>query len=85
MLSTGQVYVGATSESVGVAKRIRQHWTSRALDTTRIFALMTTEHFDEESSLLEQFPPKFALNRFIGGRSAERFVVNMRTRSHSGR
>lgn len=91
-----QVYVGASSESAGIAKRIRQHWTKqkqfdrliwggvktsilsidsfRALDTTRIFAMMTTDYFDEESSVLAQFPPKFALNRIIGGRDAARFA-----------
>jgi hypothetical protein len=91
-----QVYVGATSESVGVAKRIRQHGTSqkqfdrllwgsattsilsidsfRALDTTRIFALNTPASFDDEDFRLRQFPPKFALNRIIGGRDAARFA-----------
>lgn len=91
-----QVYVGASSESAGIAKRIRQHWTNqkefdrliwgsvttsilsidsfRALDTTRIFAMKTTEYFDEEISVLDQFPPKFALNRMIGGSDAARFA-----------
>jgi hypothetical protein len=91
-----QVYVGATTASVGVAKRIRQHWTNqkqfdrllwgsattsilsidsfRALDTTRIFALETPASFDDEDFLLRQFPPKFALNRIIGGRDAARFA-----------
>lgn len=91
-----QVYVGASSESAGIAKRIRQHWTNqkqfdrlifggvktsilsidsfRALDTTRIFAMMTGDYFDEEISVLAQFPPKFALNRFMGGNDAVRFA-----------
>jgi hypothetical protein len=91
-----RVYVGATSESAGIAKRIRQHWTHqkqfdrlvagsvetsvlsidsfRALDTTRIFAMTTSECFDEEDLLLQQFPPKFALNRGMGGRGVERFA-----------
>ncbi|MEX0158618.1 MULTISPECIES: hypothetical protein [unclassified Microbacterium] len=91
-----QVYVGASSESAGIAKRIRQHWTNqkefdrlifgsvetsilsidsfRALDTTRIFAMKTTDYFDEEISVLAQFPPKFALNRFMGGNEAARFA-----------
>lgn len=78
-----QVYIGASSESAGIAKRIRQHWTNqkqfdrlifgsvktsilsidsfRALDTTRIFAMMTGDYFNEEISVLAQFPPKFAL------------------------
>lgn len=91
-----QVYVGASSESAGIAKRIRQHWTNqkefdrliwggvktsilsidsfRALDTTRIFAMMTGDYFNEEISVLAQFPPKFALNRIIGGGDAVRFA-----------
>ena len=91
-----QLYVGASSESAGITKRIRQHWTNqkqfdrlifgsvetsilsidsfRALDTTRIFAMMTTDHFHEEISVLAQFPPKFALNRFMGGSEAARFA-----------
>jgi hypothetical protein len=91
-----QLYVGATSESAGIAKRIRQHWTNqkefdrlifgsvetsilsidsfRALDTTRIFAMMTGDYFNEEISVLAQFPPKFALNRFMGGNDAVRFA-----------
>lgn len=91
-----QVYVGASSESAGIAKRIRQHWTNqkefdrlifgsvetsilsidsfRALDTTRIFAMKTTDYFDEEISVLAQFPPQFALNRFMGGNEAARFA-----------
>lgn len=91
-----QVYIGATSESAGIAKRIRQHWTGqkqfdrllagsvetsvlsidsfRALDTTRIFAMMTTQYFAEEDLLLQQFPPKFAVNRGMGGRGVERFA-----------
>lgn len=91
-----QVYIGATSESAGIAKRIRQHWTGqkqfdrllagsvetsvlsidsfRALDTTRIFAMMTTQYFAEEDLLLQQFPPNFAVNRGMGGRGVERFA-----------
>lgn len=91
-----QVYVGGTGNAVGVAKRIRQHWTNqkqfdrllwgtaetsilsidsfRALDTTRIFACHTLAPFDDEDFLLRQFPPKFTLNRIIGGRDAARFA-----------
>jgi hypothetical protein len=46
----------------------------RALDTTRIFAMKTLDYFDEEISVLAQFPPKFALNRFMGGNEAARFA-----------
>ena len=46
----------------------------QALDTTRIFAMETTEYFDEEISVLAQFPSKFALNRFMGGNEAARFA-----------
>jgi len=91
-----QVYAGASSETAGIAKRIRQHWTNqkqfdrliwgsvetsilsidsfRALDTTRIFAMVTGAYFDEESSLLKQFPSKFTLNRIIGGSDAARLA-----------
>lgn len=52
----------------------------RALDTTRIFARRTHTPFDDEDFLLRQFPPKFTLNRIIGGRDAVRFagLVGMR-------
>ncbi|MCP1430223.1 hypothetical protein J3D45_002721 [Microbacterium foliorum] len=46
----------------------------RALATTRIFAMMTTQYFAEEDLLLQQFPPKFAVNRGMGGRGVERFA-----------
>ena len=40
----------------------------RALDTTRIFAVKTSRSFDGENPLLDRFPPKFMLNRIMGGR-----------------
>lgn len=46
----------------------------RALDTTRIFAVNTSRSFDGENPLLNRIPPKFALNRIIGGRDPARFA-----------
>lgn len=39
----------------------------RALDTTRIFALTSKKAYDIETPLVESIPPKFRLNRIVGG------------------
>lgn len=46
----------------------------RALDTTRIFAVKTPRSFDGENPLLDRFPPKFMLNRIMGGRNAAKLA-----------
>ncbi|MFB7252506.1 hypothetical protein [Microbacterium sp. NPDC056234] len=46
----------------------------RALDTTRIFAVKTSRSFDSENPLLDRFPPKFMLNRIMGGRDAAKLA-----------
>lgn len=47
----------------------------RALDTTRIFAAKTTSAFERESKLLDSIPPKFVLNRIVGGRDAAKVAA----------
>ncbi|GGD76818.1 hypothetical protein [Microbacterium murale] len=54
----------------GVESSILSIDSFRALDTTRIFAVKTSSSFDGENTLLDRFPPKFMLNRIIGGRDA---------------
>lgn len=44
----------------------------RALDTTRIFALRCSNGFERENQHLESIPPKFVLNRIVGGKDAAR-------------
>lgn len=47
----------------------------RALDTTRIFAAKTASSFNRENKLLDSIPPKFVLNRLMGGRDAMRLAA----------
>lgn len=54
----------------GVESSILSIDSFRALDTTRIFAAKTSRSFDGENTLLDRFPPKFMLNRTIGGKNA---------------
>lgn len=54
----------------GVESSILSIDSFRALDTTRIFAAKTSSSFDGENTLLDRFPPKFMLNRTIGGKNA---------------
>ncbi|MGZ0712572.1 hypothetical protein ACWPKO_29965 (plasmid) [Coraliomargarita sp. W4R53] len=42
----------------------------RALDTTRIFALRSSNPFERENQVLDSIPSKFALNRIMGGDAA---------------
>lgn len=59
----------------GVTESILAIDSFRALDTTRLFATKTTGAFEGENPLIDQFPPKFLLNRLRGGNDAVRFAA----------
>ncbi len=56
--------------STDVATSVLSIDSFRALDTTRIFAVKTTRHYNREDELINAFPPEFVLNRIMGGREA---------------
>lgn len=49
----------------------------RSLDTTRIYAMQTSETFDHENSFIEFFNPKFISNRLAGGNLTDLSFVEL--------